>query len=296
MFHGLNAFPLTPLSQDAVDEPRFVNLITRLVEAQVDSVTVLGSTGAYAYLDGNERAQVVRTAVTHAQQVPVFAGIGALRTSQVLKNAQEAEGAGAKALLLAPVSYQPLTEGDVIGLFEAVAGVTELPMIVYDNPGTTHFTFTYDLYARLASIPNIAAIKIPGALERGDQARARLAEIRSFVGPEISVGISGDASAAEMLSAGCETWYSVIGGTFPQSALSLLRVAQSGEPSELSAAADRLTPVWDLFQRHGSFRAIAALAEEAGLVQRSALPLPLRGLDDEDRIAVRSVLKQLELN
>src|SRR5690606_8527897 len=117
MFRGLSAFPLTPMYQDEIDEPRFVNLITRLVDAHVDSITVLGSTGAYVYLNRIERAQVVRTAVEHANGVPVFVGIGALRTSQVLRNAQDAEEAGAKALLVAPVSYQALTEGDVVGLF-----------------------------------------------------------------------------------------------------------------------------------------------------------------------------------
>ncbi|MFC5338263.1 dihydrodipicolinate synthase family protein [Leucobacter denitrificans] len=295
MFRGLSAFPLTPMYQDKVDEPRFVNLIKRLVVAQVDSITVLGSTGAYAYLDRDERVEVVRTAVEHAQGVPVFAGVGALRTSHVLRNAQDAEEAGAKALLLAPVSYQPLTEGDVIGLFEAVAGATDLPIIIYDNPGTTRFRFTYDLYARLARIPNVVAIKIPGALESGDQARNRLAEIRSSVGAEISIGISGDASAAEMLSAGCDTWYSVIGGTFPNAAQSLLRAAQIGGSGQ-APSSETLLPVWDLFQKHGSFRAIAALAEESGLAQRSSLPLPIQGLNDEERVAVREVLEQLHLS
>ena len=51
MLSGLSAFPLTPLRDDAVDEAAFVGLVERLVDAGVDSIAALGSTGSYLYLD-----------------------------------------------------------------------------------------------------------------------------------------------------------------------------------------------------------------------------------------------------
>ena len=42
MLHGLSAFPLTPMNEEAVDEPAFVRLLQRLVLARVDSICVLG--------------------------------------------------------------------------------------------------------------------------------------------------------------------------------------------------------------------------------------------------------------
>ena len=48
-------------------------------------------------------------------------GIGALRTEDVIDLARDAKEAGADAGLLAPVSYQPLTEDEVFALFETVA-------------------------------------------------------------------------------------------------------------------------------------------------------------------------------
>jgi 4-hydroxy-tetrahydrodipicolinate synthase len=90
MFTGLSAFPLTPLANDAVDEPAFVHLIERLAEAKVDSITALGSTGSYVYLGSEERSRVARLAVEHASGTPVFIGVGALRTSHVCANAEKA--------------------------------------------------------------------------------------------------------------------------------------------------------------------------------------------------------------
>lgn len=215
MFTGLSAFPLTPLAHDAVDETAFVHLIERLAGAEVDSITALGSTGSYAYLSSEERSRVGRLAVEH----PVFIGIGALRTSHILENVKNAEKAGASGLLLAPMTYQPLTDDDVFELFRTITANTSLPVIVYDNPGTTHFTFTTESYGRIAELPGIASIKIPGVPTDQQHAQARIREIRAAVPDHVTIGVSGDANAAAGLAAGCDAWYSVIGGTVPAPAL-----------------------------------------------------------------------------
>ena len=83
-FSGLSAFPLTHLCEQRIDERAFGVLVERAVAAGVDSVTVLGSTGSYAYLNRNERARVTQLAVSHAGKVPVIAGIGAVRTREIV--------------------------------------------------------------------------------------------------------------------------------------------------------------------------------------------------------------------
>ena len=227
-FTGLSAFPLTPLVDDQVDEQAFIGLVTRLADAGVDSITALGSTGSYAYLSAEERARVAQLTVEHAGDTPVFAGIGALRTSQVLANATAAERAGAVGLLLAPVSYQPLTDDDVFELFRTVTEHTGLPVIVYDNPGTTHFAFGIEHYARIAQLPGIASIKIPGVPADPVEARAHVDRIRQVIPDHVTIGVSGDASGANGLNAGCDIWYSAIGGTLPEAALTITRSAQAG--------------------------------------------------------------------
>src|SRR5215203_4194016 len=101
-FAGLSAFPLTPLRNDALDEPAYGRLVARLAAAGVDSITALGSTGSYAYLSREERAAATRIAIEHAGETPVFVGIGALGTSHVQALAHDAQQAGAAGVLLAP--------------------------------------------------------------------------------------------------------------------------------------------------------------------------------------------------
>lgn len=297
MFTGLSAFPLTPLVDDQPDESRFAHLIDRLVEAQVDSITVLGSTGSYAYLSDNERTRAVTIAKAHSDNTPLFVGVSALRTSHAVRHAQVAEQIGADALLVAPMTYQSLTEDDVFGLYEAIASATQLPIIVYDNPGTTHFEFSLDLYSRLCEIPNIQSIKIPGEQLDRDAARDKIVSIRESVPERISIGISGDQYAASMLEAGCDAWYSVIGGTLPQEALAITHAAQAGDHASAKAASARLNSIWDLYaETGGSNRVVAAIAEELGLAMRSSLPLPIRGLGEAHRARVAEAVTALGIS
>ena len=293
---GLSAFPLTPLRGDIVDERAFAGLVERLTAAGVDSITALGSTGSYAYLTPAERARVARIAVEHAGATPVFVGVGDLRTSRVLAHVDSAQKAGAAGVLLAPMTYQPLTDDDVYELFRIVTEHTGLPVIVYDNPDTTHFTFTLELYARIAELPGVVSIKIPGVPAAPDTAREHVMAVRGAIPEHVTIGVSGDALAATGLNAGCDAWYSVIGGTLPAHALSITRAAQAGWTQEAVAESRRLAPLWDLFaELGGSLRVIAAIAEYLGLVPPSCLPLPIRGLNRSQRVRVSDVVVELGL-
>ena len=293
MFNGLSAFPLTPMQGENVDLKAVTLLVSRAAQAGVDSLGVLGSTGNYAYLSRNERRDVLEASVDAANGVPVLAGIGALRTRDVLALAGDAQTAGASALLLAPVSYQRLTDAEVFGLYEDVAAESALPIVVYDNPGTTGFTFTDDLHARIARIPGIAAIKIPPPV--AGEVSTRVSKLRSRLPQETSVGISGDWVAAEALLAGCNVWYSVIAGVLPQQAKAIVDHALGGRRDLALQASAELEPVTSLFRTYGSLRVTAALAEDLGLVKSSVLPRPLRGLDSDGREKVAQAIRQCGL-
>lgn len=296
LFTGLSAFPLTPFTDDRPDETAFAALVSRLAHAGVDSITALGSTGSAAYLSVEERARVAELAVEHAGTTPVFVGVGALRTSHVLANVRAAERAGAAGVLLAPLTYQPLTADDVFALFQTVTAHTDLPVIVYDNPGTTHFAFSLDLYARIAALPGVASIKIPGVPRDPDEARAHVAAIRAIIPADVTIGVSVDAFGATGLTAGCDAWYSAIGGTLPALALALTRAAQDGRADDAAAESDRLAPLWALFAEFGgSLRVIAVIAEHFGLAPQRSLPLPIQGLSDAQRRRVVEVVDALDL-
>lgn len=288
MFTGLSAFPPTPLSDAGVSESAYARLVSRLAVAGVDSIGALGSTGSYAYLDRAERARAIAIAVQHAGPVPVIAGVGALRVRDVLRNVEDAQQAGASAVILAPMTYEALSGDEVFALYEEVCANLSVPLAVYDNPVATRVTFTDELHGRIAQLRPVAAIKVPIGRAGVDAVAARVARLRARIPATVAVGVSGDDAAATALLAGCDLWFSVLGGTLPAECLALVRSARAGLAEEANAASDRLRPIWDLFERYGTYRVIAALTEQLGLVPRMALPRPVRPLDAAGMHAVAS--------
>ena len=275
LFAGLSAFPVTPADEEGrVDTDHLGRLVVRLAGAGVASIGVLGSTGGYVYLTHAERARAVAAAVEAAGDVPVLAGIGALRTSDVLRHARDAEAAGAQGVLLAPVSYLPLTDDDVAGLVADVAGATGLPICIYNNPGTTHFTISEALLARLAQIAGVAAVKNPPPSDRGFG--AQIARVRASTPAGFSVGYSGDAAIAGALQGGADAWYSVLAGTCPDLCLGLWQARE--DAVALKALNSRLAPLWALFDAHGSIRVVYEIANILGLgpvtLPKPLLPMP----------------------
>ena len=275
---GLSAFPITPASAaGAVDPAALRGLVGRLAAAGVDSIGLLGSTGSYPYLSRTERRRALDAALDEAAgRVPVLVGVGALRTDEALDLARDAKAAGAAMGLLAPVSYTPLTADEVFEHVRAVAEGSGLPLCLYDNPGTTHFSFGVDLVGRLARLPGIVALKRPAA--PAPEVARDIAALRAAVPGGFSLGSSVDWHAAEALLAGSEAWYSVAAGLWPAPCLAILRAAGRGDAAEARRLNAALEPLWALFRAHSSLRVVYAAVDILGLCRaeppRPILPLP----------------------
>ena len=292
LFQGLCAFPITPADADGrVDRDALARLMARLSEAGVDSVGLLGSTGSYLYLSREERRRAIEAARGVDRRMPLLVGVGALRTDAAQALARDAQEAGADALLLAPVSYAPLTDEEVFRHVTAVAGCTALPLCVYNNPSTTHFSVSDALLARLAQTPRIVAVKNPAP--PASEASQAIASLRRLVGESFSIGYSGDWVAPDAVLSGGQAWYSVVGGLLPRPALALMRAAQAGDVAAVRSIDASFAPLWDLFRQYGSYRVVHAAANLMGLTQAQP-PLPVQPLGQAERAQIAEALERLE--
>ncbi|TCU07588.1 dihydrodipicolinate synthase family protein [Rhizobium sullae] len=288
---GLSAFPITPANVDgSVDLGALRQVLSPLLDARVDSIGLLGSTGTYMYLSREERCRAIETAADMSGPVPIIAGIGALRTDDAVRLAQDARSAGASAGLLAPVSYTPLTDDEVFEHFSTVARESGLPLCIYDNPGTTHFKFTSGLIGRLSRIERIVAVKSPAPEPAG--IKSHHAELRAAVRDGFSLGYSGDWNSVEGLIAGASTWYSVLGGLFPHTCLSMVRAAQRNDADEARRLNATLEPVWSLFKEFSSLRVVYTIAELNHAIHAKP-PRPILPLAPSARAKVEAALAGL---
>lgn len=294
MFTGLSAFPLTPLIDGEIAEASFVSLIESLADAGVNSIGALGSTGSYAYLTREQRLRATRLAVNAAAGIPVMTSIGHVSTDEVMRLAEDAQNAGVSGVLLAPVSYQRLTSDEVFRLYDRVSTELSVPLCIYDNAATTGFEFTDELLVALSHFNNIGSIKIGDLPASWNEALERVGSLKSRVSEGVTIGISGDAQSASGMIAGCDVWYSVLGGLFPHYSLSLAQAALSKDESETHQLNTALEPLWEFYRRHGSLRVIATVAELLGTVPSPCLPFPLQTLMGKERSALEKTLVRLD--
>lgn len=293
MFTGLSAFPLTPLVKGEIDENAFVALIEALAAAGVNSIGALGSTGSYAYLTREQRFAATRLAVSAAAGVPVMTSIGSVNAEEIVRLAEDAQKAGVSGLLLAPLCYQKLTAEEVFRLYERVCGEISVPLCIYDNPATSGFEFNDELLVALSFLPNTGSIKLGDLPADLAGAAARVAKLKSQVAAGVTIGISGDAQSAAGLLAGCDVWYSVLAGLFPDYCLRLTQAALRGDVEETRRLNGALEPLWGFFRRYGSLRVIATVAELRGRVATPCLPFPLQTLAGAERDALQEVAERV---
>ncbi len=272
---GLSAFTLTPFNgAGVVDVDHLQKLVARLAATDVDSIGVLGSTGSYMYLNHEQRSRAVEAAVEASGDKPILAGIGDLRTDRVVEHAAKADKAGASAFLLAPVSYLPLTERDFTELVKTIASNSSLPICLYNNPGTTHFTMSAELVVNLAKVPTVNGVKNPAPAK--ELSANELDSQRGKLPKDFILGYSGDALIANVLPAGADAWYSVIAGTLPDLALAIW--SARNDPEKIRELHSQCTPLWECFNTWGGIRVVPEIARMIGLGSLD-LALPLQPLE-----------------
>lgn len=163
-FQGLYTALVTPFRNGKVDEDAYCKLIERQIEAGVDGVVPVGTTGESPVLSVEEHLRVIELAVKcSAGRVQVIAGTGANSTAEAIELTADAEKLGVTgSLQVCPYYNRPSQEG-IYRHFRAIAESTSLPIMLYSIPGRCGVEIGVDTTARLAKdCPNMIAIKEAG--------------------------------------------------------------------------------------------------------------------------------------
>jgi 4-hydroxy-tetrahydrodipicolinate synthase len=152
---------VTPFRDDfSLDLDRAQALASWLVDTGSHSLLVAGSTGESPTLTDQEKIDLWRAVAESVKgRAKVIAGTGTYDTAHSIHLTQEAEKAGADAILLVSPYYNKPPQRGLIEHFTKVSGATSLPVIVYNIPGRTGIRIEHDTLLRLAQVDNIVAVK-----------------------------------------------------------------------------------------------------------------------------------------
>src|SRR5690242_439737 len=177
-FRGSFTALVTPFKGDAVDEGAFRGLVDWQLAEGTNGLVPVGTTGESPTLSHKEHAQVVEWCIEQARgRAPVIAGAGSNSTAEAIAMSQEAEKAGADAVLIVTPYYNKPTQEGLYQHYKAINDAIGIPIIIYNIPPRSVVDMSVDTMARLFELKNIAGVKdATASMVRVSQQRAKLGE------------------------------------------------------------------------------------------------------------------------
>ena len=161
VFTGAGVAIVTPMHEDfSINYEKLRELIEWQILNGTDAIVACGTTGESATMSTEEHIEVIRfTIETVAGRVPVVAGTGSNETAYAAELSNEAEKAGADALLLVTPYYNKTSQMGLIKHYNYIADRVNTPVILYNVPSRTGVDIKPQTYAELCKHPNIVATK-----------------------------------------------------------------------------------------------------------------------------------------
>lgn len=151
---------VTPFGEDgALDLDTAVTLARWLVDHGSDGLVLAGTTGEGPVLSDEERLDLWR-AVAEAVTVPVLAASGTNDTAHSVALTRAAAGTGVDGVLVVTPYYNRPSQQGLCAHFRAVAGATDLPVVLYDIPFRAGRRIAQQTMLQVvADCPNVLGVK-----------------------------------------------------------------------------------------------------------------------------------------
>ncbi len=138
-------------SEERLDEARLRKHIDFMIDGGVSGILAFGSNGEFYMQDEDEQEEILSVIMDQVNgRVPVYMGIGEIRTKKCIKLAHMGMKHGVKAIsILQPMFLKPSAD-ELYTHFATIADSIEgTPMILYNNPGRTGYGIPQDVVERL---------------------------------------------------------------------------------------------------------------------------------------------------
>lgn len=229
IFEGVGVAIVTPMKENGeVNYEKLGELLEYQIANSTDAIIICGTTGESSTLTHEEHLDVIRYAINKvAKRIPVIAGTGSNCTETAIYLSQEAEKAGADALLLVTPYYNKATQKGLIKHYTAIANSVKLPIILYNVPGRTGCNILPETAVTLAkNVENIVAIK------EASGNIAQVAKLMSLADGCIDLYSGEDGQVVPALSLGGKGVISVLSNIAPKETHDMVMLYLEGKTKE----------------------------------------------------------------
>ena len=217
---GLYTALVTPFNNGNVDFEKINKLVDLQLEAGVDGIVPMGTTGESPTIATKEHLTIIEAVIKRVDgRCQIIAGTGANATHEAVHQTIEAKKLGANATLQVTPYYNKPTQEGLYQHFSKVADIG-LPVVLYNVPGRSGVPIAIDTVKRLSTHPGIVAVKEAGG------SVDRVSEILNCC--DITVLSGDDALTLPMMSVGAKGVISVASNLYPKPFKEMIDAALSG--------------------------------------------------------------------
>lgn len=287
---GIAPALLTPFDRNGeIDTEALAVHCDFLIDAGVDALYVLGTTGEVFLLDVEERKRVAEFVVNYvAGRVPVFVQVGAIPTRVACELAAHAESIGADGVGAITPYYFHVDQRGLKAYYEAIAGSvnSSFPVYLYNLPERTTNDLLSETVQELAGVENIVGIK--NSMADLD----RLTRLIEVVPADFDVIQGADTLLYPALVSGAKGSVSGNANVFPEVMVGLYRAVMDGD-YERAKRYQRLIRRVAMVVKNGSNLAYFKQALEFRGFKKTYTRAPLLDLTDAEKAELRGQIETL---
>lgn len=266
-----------------IDENATLAHLEFLINAGVDGIFALGTTGEFFLMEPAERKQVAEAIVRGAHgRLPIFVHAGANSTAATIDLALHARDIGASGAAAVTPYFFGLSQEALQAYYRDIAAAVgpEFPIYIYNIPGCAGNDLTEETVFKLSEIPNIVGIKssTPDFL--------RGLELTRRAKPGFEVAIGHDTAFLAALATGVHGCISGNANAIPELFVALLAAFKSGDLAKARKLDEAIARLATLMRNGRNFSYLRAALACRGIVRsKSRPPLPNIGKQEEEEFA-----------
>ena len=278
-----------------LDVPSFERLINRMIDAGVDGLFFLGSSGEVVFSTDERREQIIKEAVRIVDhRVPVLVGIIDTETERVLAQGKKAQALGADALVATCPFYALQGMAEVEEHFRILHEELDLPIFAYDIPVCVHTKLPWKLLAKLGAEGVLAGVKDSS----GDDVSFRyLVQANEKNGHPLTLLTGHEIVVDGAYLGGADGSVPGLANVIPVPYVEQWKAAEAGDWVRVKELQDQINEVSHIFDvtsgvqgYAGGVGAFKCALNLMGVFDSSQMPRPVKPLEGANREAIRKVL------
>lgn len=212
-----------------IDPGQNARFTRALCDARVDHIFALGTLGEFPLVTDAERPLLVESIIESlGWKTDAWVGCGAPGTARAVANAEQAEEAGATAVVAVPPYYLTPTDASIKHYYRAIRKAVGIPLLAYNIPGHVGYALSPGLVHELGREKVLSGIKdTAGSID----------SVTGFLrgAPDGFVVLPGDdVLAAPAIAAGAAGAVMGSANVVPRLAVELLAAARKGDARKVA--------------------------------------------------------------